>query len=196
MVADFANFSLFLPQYVHSFLALMQAIVSTQFQDVFWGLSGLRLVALSRTADSHHVPGPPFHFVNVSFLRACTSSSNSWSSRGNSSKAFSVCKCTRQEQVRLGHWEQCVSEFLCFYTWMCHPVLMRTLDWKRASVTRLSLFVRCRFVTGTTSSPPIRRSPHLRLCITWVASMWRTTWWPQQMTSSGPGECKPALTFG
>ncbi|XP_070770245.1 uncharacterized protein abca12 [Enoplosus armatus] len=29
----------------------------------------------------------------------CTRIANNWSSRGNSSKAFSVCKCTRQEQV-------------------------------------------------------------------------------------------------
>ncbi|XP_031714357.1 ATP-binding cassette sub-family A member 12 [Anarrhichthys ocellatus] len=29
----------------------------------------------------------------------CKGSTNNWSSRGNSSKAFSVCKCTRQEQI-------------------------------------------------------------------------------------------------
>ncbi|XP_034416854.1 ATP-binding cassette sub-family A member 12 isoform X2 [Cyclopterus lumpus] len=29
----------------------------------------------------------------------CTRSTNNWSSRGNSSKAFSVCKCTHQEQI-------------------------------------------------------------------------------------------------
>ncbi|KAM9347110.1 glucosylceramide transporter ABCA12 [Symphorus nematophorus] len=32
----------------------------------------------------------------------CTRSTNKWTSAGNSSKAFSVCKCTRQEQICTG----------------------------------------------------------------------------------------------
>lgn len=182
-----------LPFSLHSFLALMQAIISTQFQNVFWDVScGIIM----------HCRLPSCHWATISlcgclFLRVCTTSSNSWSSRGNNSKAFSVCKCTRQEQVRLGHWEQCVCEwdfvFLHMNVSSCALVHDRL---KKAKCNASASSIRCRFVTGTTSGPPIRRSLHLRLCITWVASMWRTTWWPQQMTSSGTGECKPAFTFG
>lgn len=106
---------------------------------------------------------PSCHWATISlcgcfFLRVCTASSNSWSSRGNSSKAFNVCKCTRQKQVRLGHWEQCacvcVSEFLCFYTWMCHPVLLWTIVWKRPSVKRLSLPCAAGLWRGQLPAPP------------------------------------------
>ncbi|XP_068429142.1 uncharacterized protein abca12 [Clinocottus analis] len=37
---------------------------------------------------------------------ACAGSTNNWISRGNSSKAFSVCKCTRQEQICDGDYYQ------------------------------------------------------------------------------------------
>lgn len=53
----------------------------------------------------------------------------------------------------------------------------------------------CRFVMEIATSPPTRRSLHLTLCITWVASMWRTILRPQQMTSSGTGECKLCLRW-
>ncbi|XP_068590097.1 glucosylceramide transporter ABCA12 [Cebidichthys violaceus] len=45
------------------------------------------------------LPGIDNACLDKSDNPACTGSTNNWSSRGNSSKAFSVCKCTRQEQI-------------------------------------------------------------------------------------------------
>lgn len=51
------------------------------------------------------------------------------------------------------------------------------------------LFFCCRSVAKTTTNPHIRRFLHRRLFLTWVASMLRSTWCPQPMTSSGTGDC-------
>lgn len=93
----------------------------------------------------------------------------------------------------------CVSDFLC-----CHTsgfLLPDVTSWnygcdclKQASVMYLYVCVSCRSVMGTVSTPHIRRFPHRRLCIMWLASMLRTIWWRQQMTSSGTGELDIQLT--
>uniref|UniRef100_A0A8C4EJC6 ATP-binding cassette, sub-family A (ABC1), member 12 n=1 Tax=Dicentrarchus labrax TaxID=13489 RepID=A0A8C4EJC6_DICLA len=44
-------------------------------------------------------PGIDNACLDQSDKPVCTRSTSKWTSRGNSSKAFSVCKCTRQEQV-------------------------------------------------------------------------------------------------
>ncbi|XP_023284363.1 ATP-binding cassette sub-family A member 12 [Seriola lalandi dorsalis] len=44
-------------------------------------------------------PGIDNACFNKSDNSVCTRNTNNWSSRGNSSKPFSICKCTRQEQV-------------------------------------------------------------------------------------------------
>ncbi|XP_035533108.1 ATP-binding cassette sub-family A member 12 [Morone saxatilis] len=44
-------------------------------------------------------PGIDNSCLDKSYKPVCTRSTSNWTSRGNSSKAFSVCKCTRQEQV-------------------------------------------------------------------------------------------------
>ncbi len=80
-----------------------------------------------------HCSLPAFHWDTISpflwmfFLRVCRRGANKWTSRGNSSKPFSVCKCNHLEQVSPGHREQCVyvcaceSEFLCSQA----PVFLR-----------------------------------------------------------------------
>ncbi|KAM4558332.1 uncharacterized protein abca12 [Odontesthes bonariensis] len=44
-------------------------------------------------------PGIDNACLDTSDNQVCTRSTDNWSSRGNSSKAFSVCKCTQQEQI-------------------------------------------------------------------------------------------------
>ncbi|KAM6934409.1 glucosylceramide transporter ABCA12 [Xenentodon cancila] len=44
-------------------------------------------------------PGIDNACLDKSDNQVCTRSTNKWSSRGNGSKPFSVCKCTRQEQI-------------------------------------------------------------------------------------------------
>uniref|UniRef100_A0A3Q1B3N0 ABC transporter domain-containing protein n=1 Tax=Amphiprion ocellaris TaxID=80972 RepID=A0A3Q1B3N0_AMPOC len=44
------------------------------------------------------VPILPFHLFFF-FLSVCTRNTNSWSSRGNNSRSFNVCKCTQTEQI-------------------------------------------------------------------------------------------------
>ncbi|XP_061579710.1 glucosylceramide transporter ABCA12 [Cololabis saira] len=47
-------------------------------------------------------PGIDNACLDKSDNQVCTRSKNKWSSRGNNSKPFSVCKCTRQEQICSG----------------------------------------------------------------------------------------------
>ncbi|XP_041858132.1 ATP-binding cassette sub-family A member 12 isoform X2 [Melanotaenia boesemani] len=44
-------------------------------------------------------PGIDNACLNMSDNQVCTRSTNNWRSSGNSSQAFSVCKCTQQEQI-------------------------------------------------------------------------------------------------
>lgn len=172
--------------------------------NVFWVVSMQRSFGIVQ-----HCRLTSFHRATVSscecfFLRVCATSINKWSSSGNSSSAFSVCKCTHQQQVRPGHSQLFVSEcvwdwVLAFLALLCfckqiyppeHMCLIISINKGKHDAFCPML---CRSVMGTTPSPPTRRSLHLRLCITWVASMWRSTWWPQQMTLSGTGECNQYL---
>lgn len=77
------------------------------------------------------------------FFSDCTRNTNKWSSSGNTTKGFNICKCTRKEQVRLGHREQCDWVILCVLTcvFVCvcvcqhinvFPVLM--FFWKREDI--------------------------------------------------------------
>lgn len=120
------------------------------------------------------------------FSRDCTRSTNNWSSRGNHSKPFSICKCTSQEQVRLGHTDW-VRKPACVCMWVSICGLAHDCSKQDKCDTSVSS-MNCRFVMGTTSSRHIRGSLRLRWFITSVALMWRTTWWPRPMTSSGTGE--------
>ncbi|XP_044072836.1 LOW QUALITY PROTEIN: glucosylceramide transporter ABCA12 [Siniperca chuatsi] len=60
----------------------------------------------NQNPDSSHLtdtmisfPGIDNACLDKSSNEVCTRSSNKWISRGNSSKAFSVCKCTHKEQI-------------------------------------------------------------------------------------------------
>lgn len=176
---------------------VMKANTSAHFQmccGVCLGIVSRHYHALQTpiTPLSHHLTLWMFH------LRVCSRSTGLWRSSGNSSKAFSGCKCTRQEQVSLGHCEcvrvwkwKCMREFLCShpFVFLHHNVsswgyMCNSLDKDKCDTSDP-----CRFVKLTATSPPTRQPLHLMLCITWVASMWSSTWCLQQMTSSGTGEC-------
>uniref|UniRef100_A0A8C9YEQ3 ATP binding cassette subfamily A member 12 n=1 Tax=Sander lucioperca TaxID=283035 RepID=A0A8C9YEQ3_SANLU len=82
---------------------ISQILLPVLFMVFAMGLGSIR-------SDLRHYPelelspalynlGPSYSFFRSVPLLVCTRSTNNWSSSGNSSKAFSVCKCTSKEQI-------------------------------------------------------------------------------------------------
>lgn len=89
------------------------------------------------------------------FSRDCTRSTNNWSSRGNRSKPFSICKCTSQEQVRLGHRDG-VCKRVCVYVWVGVGVLAHDC-WKQDKCDTSCLFRELQICDGDNFQPPHKR---------------------------------------
>lgn len=137
MLACFALFSLFAAICAQVF-SIGAGHHQLSFKMRSWVCLGIGLL------HCHTLQTPTISLCECFFSRVCTRNTNNWRSRGNSSKAFTVCKCTHQEQVRLGHREQCVFVFL-------HT-------WKRTN-SYLCLFHKLQICDSDNFQPPHKKIP-------------------------------------